>query len=61
LTLTWAEDNISESTENVCGDYSIETELDSDASEYEGGPINTNLTGLTITAGNANGMKAFAN
>jgi len=61
LTLTWAEDSITSTTENVCGDYSIETELDSDASDYEGGPIDTDLTGLTITAGNANGMKAFAN
>jgi hypothetical protein len=61
LTLTWAEDNISATSLNVCGDYSIETELDSDASDFEGGPIDTNLTGLTITAGDAYGMKAFAN
>ena len=59
--MTWVEDNISATTENVCGDYSIEAELDSDASDYEGGPIDTDLIGLTITAGNAYGMQAFAN
>jgi len=61
LTLTWAEDDISATTENVCADYSIETELDSDASDFEGGPIDTDLAGFTITAGNAYGMQAFAN
>lgn len=61
LTLTWADDSITDTTDNVCGDYSIETELDSDASDFEGGPIDTDLTGFTITAGDAYGMKAFAN
>jgi len=54
--VTWAKDSITATTANVCGDYSIEVEFDSDASDYEGGPIDPALTDITITAGNTDGI-----
>jgi len=40
------EDTVSATTANVCGDYEIKTTLDSDASNFVGGPIDSALTSI---------------
>lgn len=50
VTTTWQKDTISATTTNVCGEYSIIAELDSDQSTITaGGSVDSSVTKITST------------